>query len=68
MKVGDHVSHLAPTISDVQNKNTSPATVIYIHPDRRFYTVEFSFPQGRTCRESYYFYPRSAATRRREGK
>lgn len=30
--------------------------VVYIHPRRRFYTVEFAFPlTGERFRESYYF-------------
>jgi len=29
-------------------------TVVYIHPQKRFYTVRFDFPKG-TIHESYYF-------------
>lgn len=35
-----------------------PAKVVYIHPRRRFYVVEFTFPRGdvvRRFRQSYYF-------------
>lgn len=32
-----------------------PCDVVYIHPQRRYYTVEFTFPQGRKFRESYCF-------------
>ena len=31
------------------------ATVVYIHPQRRFYSVEFVFARGRRFRESFYF-------------
>ena len=34
------------------------ATVVYIHPERRFYTIECKMPAGRCFRESLYFYPR----------
>ena len=34
------------------------ATVIYIHPERRFYTIECKMPGGRSFRETLYFYPR----------
>ncbi len=34
------------------------ATVVYIHPERRFYTIECKMPAGRSFRESLYFFPR----------
>lgn len=34
------------------------ATVVYIHPKRRFYTIECEMPGGRSFRETEYFYPR----------
>ncbi len=37
-------------------------TVVYIHPERRFYTVRFDFEQGRSCTESYYFPHRAGGT------
>lgn len=64
MQVGDRIGHLAPTISDGMVRGRAcPGTVIYIHPQRRFYTVQFDMPGGKCC-ESFYFYPR-AATRGR---
>lgn len=33
---------------------TKTGTVVYIHPDRRFYTVEYELGSGKV-RESYYF-------------
>lgn len=34
------------------------ATVIYIHPERRFYTLECKLPGGYKIRETEYFFPR----------
>lgn len=40
--------------------------VVYIHPQRRFYTVEFAFPRTRErFRESYYFEDRRGAAGRK---
>lgn len=30
-------------------------TVVWIHPERRFYVLRFDCPQGRSFCESYYF-------------
>lgn len=39
-----------------------PCRVVYIHPQHRFYTVEFAFPLTRErFRESYYFEDRRGA-------
>ncbi len=37
------------------------ATVVYIHPLRRYYTIECKMPAGRSFRESLYFFPRCGA-------
>lgn len=37
-------------------------TVVYIHPERRFYAVRFEFAQGRSCTECYYFPHRAGGT------
>ena len=34
---------------------TVDATVVYIHPERRYYTLEFHFGPGRSFRESFQF-------------
>lgn len=34
------------------------AVVVYIHPERRFYTIECKMPGGRSFRETMYFFPR----------
>ena len=58
MQIGDILT-LRPTVwgsgSDIVNSDPQPCRVVYIHPQRRFYTVEFDMPRGRKCRESYYF-------------
>lgn len=42
----------APVMTSVE------ATVVWIHPERRFYTIECKMPGGRSFRETMYFYPR----------
>lgn len=51
MRVGDRVhcvpyygGHISPPVQ---------GRVIYIHPARRYYTVQFDMPRGRAFRESY---------------
>lgn len=39
----------APVMTSVE------ATVVYIHPERRFYVIECKMPGGRSFRESMYF-------------
>ena len=34
---------------------TVDATVVYIHPERRFYTLRFDLGPGRSFRESFFF-------------
>lgn len=48
MQVGDK-AHVIPTFGDVRPEHIAEYTaeVIYIHPERRFYRVKFTFyPQG----------------------
>lgn len=58
MKIGD-ILHLEPTLEATSGLGTIgpiPATVIYIHPAKRFYVVEFrSRITGETWRETVYF-------------
>lgn len=60
MKLGD-ILHLTPTASgygseDLIAAGPWPARVVYIHPQRRFYAVEFRSEQtGETWRETRYF-------------
>ena len=53
MQVGDHKSALIH-FGDIEPTRET-GTVTYIHPQRRFYTVEFNLPNGRTISETYYF-------------
>ena len=60
MMVGDKLPGMVPSYGStcsgfVSDGQAFTATVVYIHPQRRFYTVEFDLPRGRKCRESYYF-------------
>lgn len=60
MMVGDKLPGMVPSYGVsctgfVSDGQAFTGTVVYIHPQRRFYTVEFDMPRGRKCRESYYF-------------
>lgn len=64
MMVGDKLPGMVPSYGAtctgfVSDGQAFTATVVYIHPQRRFYTVEFDMPRGRKCRESYYFQDRA---------
>ena len=52
MQVGDKKTEVLHMGQD--NGVTKTGTVVYIHPARRFYVVEFD-PGGHKVRESYYF-------------
>ena len=67
MKVGDKIGHLKPSFGEVIRIDAPayPGRIVYIHPQRRFYTIEFEMPKGERCRESYYFKNRSGPERRR---
>ena len=49
IKVWDPVKGAAPVDTPVE------ATVVYIHPQNRFYTIECKMPGGRSFRETLYF-------------
>lgn len=49
-----------------RNKGFNKAKVIYIHPEGRYYTLEFSYPGGSFC-ESRYFTFKELEVGRREG-
>lgn len=58
MKLGDKLMrNPTPQIWEhMERPRTLPCTLVYIHPQRRFYTVEFHFPvTGCSFRESYNF-------------
>lgn len=67
MKVGDKIGHLKPTYGEGprQDLPAYPGRIVYIHPQRRFYTVEFELPKNYHFRESFYFPNRSGPERRR---
>ena len=59
MKVGDKIRHRLKvydsTIGGNLTETTVDATVVYIHPERRFYTLRFDLGPGRSFRESFFF-------------
>lgn len=64
MMVGDKLPGMVPSYGAtctgfVSDGQAFTATVVYIHPQRRFYTVEFAFARGRRFRESFYFQDRA---------
>lgn len=63
MQVGDTV-HLHTT--QAKPGEVHPGKVVYIHPQRRYYTVEFSFERMDgvvlSYRESFYFTDRAGAS------
>ena len=66
MTVGDRIRRKVPfyatdncTIHSMELVEVE-ATVIYIHPERRFFTIECHLPSGRSFRTTEYFYPRGA--------
>lgn len=63
MQVGDTV-HLHTT--QAKPGEVHPGKVVYIHPQRRYYTVEFSFERMDgvvlSYRESFYFPDRAGAS------
>lgn len=57
MNIGD-ILHIKPTIdaaAGFSRPQVMPCTVIYIHPARRFYVVEFTNLRGQRWRETQYF-------------
>lgn len=58
MKIGDKLSRIpsAHVYEHEKHPRALPCQVVYIHPERRFYTVEFRFPAtGWAFREAYFF-------------
>lgn len=61
MKIGDKLMRI-PVVSILdrdKHPKLLPCRVVYIHPQRRFYSVQFDFPgqweHSRSFRESYFF-------------
>lgn len=63
MDIGDKLRMIpSARLSDDRSYTPLPCTVVYIHPQRRFYTVEFkSEVTGATFRESFLFPGRDGA-------
>lgn len=51
LKIGDKVKKV---LSNVDTKDPYEGTVIWIHPKKRFYRVEFVMSDGQKLRESYF--------------
>lgn len=57
MKVGDTRMEVPSVDSELMlaDRQARKCRVVYIHPEWRFYTVEFTTPLGWKFRECYYF-------------
>ena len=57
MKVGDHIRHRLKvydsTVGGNMTETTVDATVVYIHPERRYYVLRFDLGPGRCFREAF---------------
>ena len=69
MMIGDEFVEIPTYSCEDPGRGAVPmlSRVVYIHPQRRFYTVEFRSPvTGETFRESFYFADRRHKPRRTE--
>lgn len=57
MKIGDERIELPTVDSELMLRDRKPqkCVVVYIHPDYRFYVVEFTTERGYRFRETFYF-------------
>lgn len=57
MKVGDKLRHRLKvydsTVGGNLTETTVDATVVYIHPERRYYVLRFDLGSGRSFREAF---------------
>ena len=51
MKLGDQIN--LPVYPKAQGYQLSVGTVVYIHPEKRFFTLEFTTELGNKIRQSY---------------
>jgi len=61
IRVGDHITRrikVYDASTRTMNVETMETTVVYIHPERRFYVVRCDMPGGRHFNETLYFFPR----------
>ena len=65
LQIGDRINDMCPSeLEQLRSEPESyPATVVYVHPEHRYFELKFELPGG-TLREAFYFYPRCAATQR----
>ena len=62
MKLGDKIQH-APSIMEYlapEERDSIYGDVVYIHPQRRYVTLEYSWRRGRTFRESFKLVPKES--------
>ena len=52
MRIGDKFR--APIYPSVRERKLEEGTIVYIHPEKRFFTVEFITETGIPIRESYH--------------
>ena len=52
MQIGDKFR--APIYPSVRERKLEEGTIVYIHPEKRFFTVEFITETGTAIRESYH--------------
>ena len=61
IKVGDKIRRRIK-VFDAETRQFAAemmeTTVVWIHPERRFYVVRCDMPQGRHFHEALYFFPR----------
>ncbi len=62
MRVGDKVRQHRPSYGTEYPGEPMTATCVYIHPQRRFYVLEFDF-NGKKFRESYKIIPGTPMSR-----
>lgn len=61
IRVGDHITRRIKVYDASTRKmvtETMETTVVWIHPERRFYVVRCDMPGGRHFNETLYFFPR----------
>ena len=62
IQIGDklkrRLKYYDPQLGPRASETTVEATVVYIHPERRYYVIRCDMPGGRSFREALYFHPR----------
>ena len=57
IRLGDHIKHKLKVydsaIGGKATEVTVDATVVYIHPERRYYTLRYDLGPGRSFREAF---------------